>query len=294
MIIGQDREKVIENIRQAAERGDFYAKVELGDPELTVQEEKAIVTRFLKERGKPGYRAKTAAACAMADAAMVAINRDTELLGAEKLAGLTGGAILTSNHFSPLENTVARHLVKKTLRKKLTIVSQVSNFAMPGAIGFLMNYARTVPLSGDAHYMTHGFLSILRERVKEGIVLIYPEQEMWFHYRKPRPPKRGAYYFAAKLNAPVISCFVEIIDREEQENERFRKTRYRIHVLGVLRPDPALSVKANSQQLCDRDYELKKAAYEQVYGKPLSYEFQPEDIAGWMGYEKDTVLQHAN
>ena len=38
-------------------------------------------------------------------------------------------------------------------------------------------------------------------------VLIYPEQEMWFNYRKPRPPKRGSYFYAAEAEVPIILVF---------------------------------------------------------------------------------------
>ena len=34
MIIGDNRKAVIENIKRSAENGDFYAKVELNDPVL--------------------------------------------------------------------------------------------------------------------------------------------------------------------------------------------------------------------------------------------------------------------
>ena len=38
-------------------------------------------------------------------------------------------------------------------------------------------------------------------KLKNGdIVLIYPEEEMWFNYRLPRPCKRGAYQFAHELD----------------------------------------------------------------------------------------------
>ncbi len=283
MILGQKRDVVIENIRNAALARDFYAKVEPDDPVLTAQEGRQITDRYLKNRKSPWFRLKTALACGMTNVAAWAINRDTQIVGAEKLPKLYGGAIVTSNHFSPLENTVVRHMVKKKLKRKLSVVSQVTNFAMKGPVGFLMNYADTVPLSSDMYYMSHGFMDVLQEKVQKNVVLIYPEQEMWFHYRKPRPPKRGAYYFAAKLRVPVISCFVEILDKPEMENDRFHKTRYRIHILGVLEPEAGLSPKLSSQDLCDRDYALKKQAYEEIYGKPLTYDFAPEDIAGWTG-----------
>ena len=62
-------------------------------------------------------------------------------------------------------------------------------------------------------------LAELSEDLGEAMVGIN-EQEMWFNYRKPRPPKRGAYYYAAKFNVPIVSFFVEIRDMDEKENER--------------------------------------------------------------------------
>ena len=257
MIIGDNRTAVIDNIRTAAESSDFYAKVELNDPILTDGESKEIVNRYLANRKKSGYKLKSKVACAMADLAMLYINKETEIVGAEKLSELKGGAFITSNHFSPIENTVVRYAVKKCLKKKLAIISQVTNFAMTGIIGFLMNYANTVPLSGDMQYMSRNFMDILAERLsKNEVILIYPEQEMWFNYRKPRPPKRGAYHFAAKLNAPVISCFVEIADTSKKDTDEFYKVKYRIHILDVLFPDSALSAKVNSQNMCEKDYSL--------------------------------------
>ena len=35
--------------------------------------------------------------------------------------------------------------------------------------------------------------------------------------------------------------------------------------------------------LGERDYALKKACYEKVYGKELTYDFDSSDIAGWKG-----------
>ena len=44
---------------------------------------------------------------------------------------------------------------------------------------------------------------------------------MWYNYRKPRPLKQGAYYYAAKNNVPIISCFTEIIDKEKKLTMNF-------------------------------------------------------------------------
>lgn len=284
MIIGENRETVIDNIASAARSGAFYSKVEPGDPVLTPEQGEAIVSGYLKSRKKTAYKCKAFVARRMANAATRLLNRDTEIVGYEKMAAVRGGAILTCNHFSPLDNTVVRCLTRKLGKKRVNIISQQSNFAMTGPIGFLMNYADTIPLSTEHRYLLRQLPDILEELLQKGeFVLIYPEQEMWFNYRKPRPPKRGAYHFAAKLQVPVVSCFVEMRDEPEMDRENFHKVRYTLHILDVLYPDPQRSARDNSAMLCQRDYALKKEAYERIYGKPLSYDFEPWDIAGWTG-----------
>ncbi len=281
MIIGKNRKQVIENIKIAAEKEDFYAKVEIDDPILTPEEGKKITDDFILKRKKLSTKLKTFFARKFANVATRILNRDTEIIGEEKFRVLSGGAIITSNHFSPIENTVIRKLVLNNGHKKLNVVAQLTNFAMNGIIGFLMNYADTIPLAEDFRYLNRDFLDIIEEKTSKGeTVLIYPEQEMWFNYRKPRPPKRGPYYFAAKLGVPVVCCFVEMREKEEKDTEEFCKVQYILHILDVLYPDPGKTPKENSLIMAKRDYELKSAAYELAYGKKLSYEFSKDDIAG--------------
>ena len=282
MIIGENRPAVIENIKSAAETGDFYKKVELNDPVISEETAKDITDKYLSSRNSLGFKSKSSLARGIANVGTALVNKNTEIVGEVEPDAIRNGVIITSNHFSPLENTVIRHFIKKMGLKRLNIVSQVENFAMDGGIGFLMNYADTVPLFEDKRYLARDFVKVLEELIQnKEAVLIYPEQEMWFNYRKPRPLKRGAYHFAAKLNCPVISCFVEIIDLEKRENPEFRKVKYRLHILDVIYPDTSKSVKENSEEMCQKDYLLKKCAYERIYGKPLTYDFEISDIAGW-------------
>lgn len=282
MIIGKNKQAVIHNIRKAAEDGDFYRKVEVDDPELTDEEEQNILRAFPKQIGTPGYRIKTKAARTLVDAVARSVNRNTQFTGLEYLKEIKGGAIVTSNHFNPLDNTAVRMAVKKTGKKRLYIVSQAGNFAMKGLIGFVMNYADTIPIGRDQDYMTGTFSELIKRPLKrEQYVLIYPEQEMWFNYRKPRPPKRGAYYYAARFRVPVISCFVEMAEIKEEENEEFNKVRYVVHILPPIYPDPDRSVRENSIDMMKKDYEQKRHAYEKYYGRKLRYDFEAGDIAGW-------------
>lgn len=285
MIIGKDRSAVIENIKTFAESGQFHNKVEINDPVLTLEQSRTVTESYMDGRKRLTFKIKTLLAVAIAKIATKLINKDTEIIGFEKIPKSIDGVIITSNHFGPLENTVIRHLTNAMGRKTLGIISQTSNFAMTGIIGFIMNYANTIPISTDPRYLARDFLSVLKEKLveKKEAVLLYPEQEMWFNYRKPRPPKNGAYFYAAKLNVPVISCFVEMIDTSENETAEFNRVKYILHVLDVLYPDSEKTVKENTESLSDMDYNLKKACYEKVYGKKLSYDFDPSDIAGWKG-----------
>lgn len=283
MIIGENRKAVIKNIKDFAESGQFHNKVELNDPVLTAEDSRKITNAYLENRRHLSFKVKTALGVLLAKIATKIINKNTEIVGLEKIPKDLGGVLITSNHFGPLENTVIRHLTNTLGRRKLGIISQTSNFAMTGIIGFLMNYADTIPISTDPRYLARDFLSILKERLvdKKHAILLYPEQEMWFNYRKPRPPKNGAYFYAAKLNIPIISCFVEIVDLDEDDTDEFKKVKYILHVLDVLYPDQNKTVKENTEELGLRDYSLKKACYEKVYGKELTYEFDSLDIAGW-------------
>lgn len=287
MIIGENRRAVIENIKNFAEAGQFHNKVEINDPVLTAAQSRQITDAYLENRKHLSFKVKTALGVALAKAATRAINKNTEIKGLEKIPKDLGGVLITSNHFSPLENTVIRHLTNTLGRKKLGIISQTSNFAMTGMVGFLMNYADTIPISTDPRYLAKDFLSLLKERLvdKKQAILLYPEQEMWFHYRKPRPPKNGAYFYAAKLNVPILSCFVEMVDLDEDDTAEFKKVKYILHILDVLYPDENKTARENTEMLSEMDYSLKKACYEKVYGKELTYAFQSSDIAGW----KDTL-----
>ena len=285
MIIGENRKAVIENIKKFAESGQFHNKVELNDPVLTAADSRKITDAYLENRRHLSFKLKTVLGISLAKIATKIINKNTEIVGLDKIPKNLGGVLITSNHFGPLENTVIRHLTNKLGRRKLGIISQTSNFAMTGIIGFLMNYADTIPISTDPRYLARDFLSVLKERLvdKKHAVLLYPEQEMWFNYRKPRPPKNGAYFYAAKLNVPIISCFVEMIDLPQDDTPEFKKVKYVLHILDVLYPDPNKTVKENTEVLGDKDYFLKKTCYETVYGKELFYEFDSSDIAGWKG-----------
>ena len=299
MIIGDKREEVIENIRKKAKAGDFNSKVEVDDPVITEEERAALVARYLERRPSDGsptvqYRLKRRVARGIANVATSMVNAKTPIIGIEKAQAIDGGALVTSNHFSPIDNTVVRKMAKAAGRNRLPIVIDEDNLAMDGAFGFLMNYADTIPLYKERHYLMNDFVPLLRSETDKGnFVLIYPEQEMWFNYRKPRPGKRGAYYYAIQLGVPILPCFVEIRDLEDLERPNFVEVSYVMHVLDPIYPDPDLTERENSIAMYEKDYAQKVAAYEEAYGRKLDYRFEIEDIAGWVPTEKERAALKA-
>ena len=61
----------------------------------------------------------------------------------------------------------------------------------------------------------------------------------------------------------------------------FNKTRWILHVLPTIYPNPKLSIAKNAQKMREIDYQQKKQAYEKAYHKKLNYKFTDWDIAGY-------------
>ena len=284
MIIGTNKNQVILNIKKNLEEGKFNDKVEVNDPNISIEEQRELVYNFLKSRKKLSYNTCNIFARSIVSAISHIENKNTEYIGLENINNIQSGAIITSNHFNPLDNTAIRMAINQVHRKRLFIVSQTTNLAMNGILGFMMRYTDVIPiLQNDKNYMSKEFWNILYELLQDNEwILIYPEQEMWFNYRKPRIPKRGAYYYAARANVPIISLFIEIRDIEEKETDEFYKTRFYVHILKPIYPKNNLNVRENSIWMMNQDYKQKKEAYERIYNKKLTYEFSDDDIAGWI------------
>ena len=285
MIIGGSKKEVIKNIETNIINKELNRKVEVNDAVLSDEEITKLINKFYKNKSKKfSYTIKHMIANMTISKYMKLLDKDITIKGLENLKDLdlSKGAIITSNHFNPLDTFIIRKLVEKVLKKDLYIVIQDTNLAMPGSLGFLMNYTNTIPVSKSPTYLAGTFKENLRKILSDGnIVLIYPEEEMWFNYRKIRPLKRGAYQYAAILSVPVISCFTKIIDTDILDNEEFNKTIYELNVLGYLYPDKDISPRVNSINMLNEDYTWKKRSYEEAYNKSLDYNFSKDDIAGY-------------
>lgn len=284
MIIGGSKKEVINNIKRNIENNELNKKVEIGDPNLSDDEIQKYIDDYFKNKKKLSYFFKNKIANKTVKKISKELYPDIKINGLEKLdlADLSKGAIITSNHFNPLDSYNVRKIVEEKLHKKLYIVVQDTNLAMPGFLGFLFNNIEVIPLSKSPNYIIKKFIPELKKILAKGnIVLIYPEEEMWFNYRLPRPCKRGAYQFAHELDVPIISCFVKIVDTNITDNDEFYKVKYEVSIIKVIYPEAGESVKSDSRKMAEVDYEARKKAYEDAYNKKLNYEFDISDIAGW-------------
>lgn len=274
---------VIRNIERAVSDGRFNDKVEVNDPTMPKAAEKTVINNYLAVQNTWRHRLNNVIVRTGMNLSARWIGHGIQVTGRENLAAVPGAAIVTSNHFSKIENLIVR---KALGMPRLYVVSQTTNLEMPGTLGYVFNNADILPITADVNYLAHEFPDLLDAVLKRRRkVLIYPEQEMWFNYRKPRPPKRGAYYYAARFNVPVVSCFVAIHTLHKQVSPEFNKVSYSMQILPSIFPDPAKSIRENSLAMMKQDYQQKCQAYERAYKRKLTYQFSQDDIAGWRGGE---------
>ena len=282
LLVTPGRELAVENIRRAALEGRFNDKTEPFDPQISPQALKADILGYVSRLDSPVQKLKTAVARAVVRSWVRKWSEPVnEITGIRNLLTVQGPAFLTSNHFNPFDNGVHRTLSRLTRRDRLVAISQGTNFVMPGLNGFILRNIDVIPLIQDPSYMNGAFRTLMQRNLdRNRFILIYPEQEMWFNYRKPRPGKRGAFLFAAEYGVPVVPTFVEMVDLPEVVAPGFHDVKLILHVLPPIFPDPERSARENSFIMCQADYDAKVRCYEQCYGRPLTYEFSKEDIAG--------------
>lgn len=196
-----------------------------------------------------------------------------EIVGIENYTKVDGGAIITCNHFNACDNYAIQKAIGGYLGKhRLYKVIREGNYTnFPGVIGFFFRHCNTLPLSSNMETMKK-FLNAVNVLLSRGEkILVYPEQAMWWNYRKPRPLKPGAFRFAVSNNVPVIPVFITMEDSEEIDPYGFPVQAYTINFLPPIYPKSDLSRKDNIQYMADENYRLWVETYEKFYHKKLEY-----------------------
>ena len=76
------------------------------------------------------------------------------------------------------------------------------------------------------------FMKAFATLLKRGeTILIYPEQGMWWNYRKPRPMQEGAFNLAVRNNTPVVPIFIGMEDSDVLDGDGFFVQEYTFLIL---------------------------------------------------------------
>ena len=280
-IRARDRVAILEKIAQFEREGRFSEDVEDDPPSRTLMPDEI-------EYGRKGLikKAKSRMAFAMARRFVNSLIEDKKMIikeirGLENFHNLDCGAIITCNHFNAFDSfamQIAYEQADQPNREFYRVIREGNYTSFPGFYGFLMRNCNTLPLSSNMHTMMK-FIDAVDRLLKEGnFVLIYPEQSMWWNYRKPKPLQEGAYIFAFRNSVPVLPCFITMRDSDILGDDGFYIQEYTIHIDKPIYPDKTLPYKAGVKDLMTRNFEVWKQIYEQEYHMPLVYE--TEDLEG--------------
>ena len=196
-----------------------------------------------------------------------------EVRGIENFTAVKGGKIVTCNHFSVGDNYAVWVALRDHMEGKLLykVIREGNYTNPPKPFGLFMRHCNTLPLSSRKDTMAK-FMSAFSALLDRGeTILIYPEQGMWWNYKKPRPMQEGAFSLAVRNKAPIVPIFITMEDSDVLDPDGFFVQEYTLHILPAIYPDENLSYVAAKKDMKKRNYEAWVKTYEAVYGKPLVY-----------------------
>lgn len=196
-----------------------------------------------------------------------------EVRGIENFTAVRGGKLITCNHFSICDHYAVWVALRDYMDGKMLykIIREGNYTNPPKPFGMLMRHCNTLPLSGQMATMKK-LLHAVKVLLERGeTILIYPEQSMWWNYRKPKPLQDGAFSVAVRNKTPVIPIFITMEDSDVLDGDGFFVQKYTIHILPAIYPDPNLSSKEAKEKMRKENYEAWVRTYEDFYKMPLRY-----------------------
>lgn len=271
----EDRLKVIKKIKMLEKKGLFDVDVEEDPPTIPLLKEDID---YLRE--KRTNRIKSKIAYTMGEVFVNDLLKENKLIikdvkGMENLKNLQTGAIITCNHFNPFDSLAIEkvfRLSKQHKNKKLFKVIREGNYTnFPGLYGFFFRNCDTLPLSSSKETMVEFMRAVDTILQRNDFILVFPEQSMWWNYKKPKPLKKGAFKMAARNKVPVLPIFITMEDSENIGEDGFPIQEYTINISKPIYPDKNLTEGENYIQMKDKNFEIWKNIYEDFYKMPLEY-----------------------
>ena len=276
----EDRKHILEKIEQYELEGRFDEDVEDDPPGRTIMPGEVDYTQK-----KLSSKIASRIAFSRARKYLNSIIKNKTLIvkeikGIENFRELSSGAVITCNHFNAMDSfaiQLAYEASEQKKRKFFRIIREGNYTSFPGFFGYLMRNCNTLPLSSNLGTMRE-FVKATDTLLADGhFILVYPEQSMWWNYRKPKPLKDGGFHIAAKNNVPVLPCFITMEDTDTVGEDGFPIQEYTIHVCEPIYPDKTKTIRENTASMMAKNYEVWKEIYERVYGIPLVYTTKKED-----------------
>ena len=196
-----------------------------------------------------------------------------KVVGIENYLAVDGGAIITCNHFHPCDNYAVYRAIRPYLNgRRLYKVIREGNYTnYPNPIGFFFRHCNTLPLSSNMETMKN-FMYAMKTLLGRGEkILIYPEQALWWNYRKPRPCKDGAYKFAVNNGVPIIPMFITMTDSDILDPNGFFVQKYTINIMPAIYPNNKKNKKTNIANMKEQNYNACVKTYEDFYKVKLEY-----------------------
>lgn len=271
----KDRLEVLEKIKDYENKGIFDADVENDPPASTILQPNQVDYK----RKKLINKIKRFITYKVIRKKVKELNKQKlfcikEINGLDYFKKVKTGAIITCNHFNACDSFAMdiAFSAAKLKHKKLFRVIKESNFTNPPPqYKAMMLNCNTLPLSENSETLKK-FMQSVKELLEEGnFILIYPEQSMWWNYRKPKPLKNGAFKLAARNNVPILPIFITMEDSDIIGEDGFPVQEYIINIEKPIYPNKSLSEKENTEIMKERNYQIWKKIYEDFYKVPLEY-----------------------
>ena len=196
-----------------------------------------------------------------------------EVRGIENFTAVKGGKIVTCNHFSVCDNYAVWVALREYMdgRMLYKVIREGNYTNPPRPFGLFMRYCNTLPLSSQAATMKK-FMRAVKILLERGeTILIYPEQSMWWNYRKPKPMQDGAFSLAVRAGKPIIPIFITMEDSDILDGDGFFVQEYTINILPAIYPPQGLSNVEAREKMKKENYDAWVKTYENFYQKRLVY-----------------------
>lgn len=201
-----------------------------------------------------------------------------KIKGRKYLKAVRGkGAFSVSNHVHFLDNLVLRQGLRG--RKKMFVTVAAFN-SKSGLYGKLLRSSGTLPLPDDNLFSATRNLNQALSRLikRKRVIHFYAEHTMWMYYPKPRPFKRGAFFYAAKFNTPVLPMFLCFTKPKGLRKLFGFKRDAVLQIMPPVLPDPQLPLRDRVTDLQVRSQLAFIRMYRQFYqiDKAQIYDIAPE------------------